>query len=398
MRVFNNFREFVVGILPLFYLLFYTFHFPSTIIYIPYLSLLFIVLNKGVSKNKECEVFFFIILVFIICTCLSGYITKQAILYIGLLMLFLFDLPEIAEVYAKKPKYILTLWAIIISLMILPKVLSEIGTITQSRILAALRLNNNDGDFVKREDFGFFHPNTAGCLLATNIIVMCKILCMRSVYVLRKRHKSIIIANIGISIYGMLATGSRGALLFIVFFGILLFYRRYTNLLNAKFRLIINAIIFLFLVRVFIMDQILFNMITNSSGRDTNFLMLLKAIYANGNILFGVGLSPISSGFLSQKVGMKLIIDGWYQYMFGCIGMVGLLCLFVLLQYLVRYFLRHTYAEAYNFNAALIVSFALYSLTENITITPGVLLSLVFWTLIYGDSKRGMYNKVLIKR
>lgn len=392
---YGQLRMVLVGILPLFHLLFHNFEYSAMVMYIPLCVILACrLLRRGLTLKRSYWLFIGgMMAVYVVCTFNSGYTTATSLAYIGLILLFLLALPEMGEAFADYPMPILVMWTVIIGLMLLPRVWVEADSITPSRILQALRINDPENLSKVRAEFGFTHANTAGYLLATNIIVLCKLLNMGYPNKIAKPLRYLLWADMALSIWGMLATGSRAASLAIFILMGMLLYTRFLDRLNRQTRFLLKAAAFLLVAYVLIGRFVLRNLVANSSGRDVNVLAMVKALYESGNLFFGVGLAPISSGLLSRKLGAHFVIDGWYQYMLGCVGVVGLVCILLLLVYIVKYCLRHTPAENYDFALALVVCFALYGTAENITLTPGVLLSVVAWVLLYGGSLPGKQRK-----
>lgn len=311
------------------------------------------------------------------CTVLSGEITLYALQYIFLIGAFYLAIPLMGMKIGAHYEECIGLMVLAGAIILIPKVLPQMGNISVDQIKSAMKIEAAKS-VRNRLSFGFSHPNTAAYFLATEILLL-------NAYI-RKKSRGInrAAACAAILLFGvaLLGTGSRTAAISVfVLFMIQLFLAAAKRFLKVKSNFyplcILTGIGVLFGSGA--MDSIW----GNSSGRDSAAENLLASLISNHRLLFGTGVSGISSGNISKVLGEKIIIDGWYMHMFATTGVVGVTVILAGIGILFFKLLKKIpESNEKDFVFSVMVFLLCYGFAENVVFVPGVLLSVVCWVLI----------------
>ncbi|WP_033541956.1 O-antigen ligase family protein [Planococcus sp. CAU13] len=226
-----------------------------------------------------------------------------------------------------------------------------------------------------RADYGFYHPNTAGIFLITEILLL-------TIYYIYTNKIRIIFFAL-FYLLCLIPTGNRTAILCLILFFSVFFFIKLVNLFDKKVRvfylLIILSSMFLILV-YFDWDYIW----ENSSDRDYYFVKNFE--YMMDQNLFWFGVGPINQTSLHVVNSDILITDNWYLANFILYGIFGTAVFIVTLFLIIKRYFNYTFFNKGNnlliWGLSFTIIFIFYNLFETILYIPGVTISMVFWVYV----------------
>ena len=293
--------------------------------------------------------------------------------YVGLLLLFYFIISILGE--RIRDNFLVTIKGMLAgnTLLLAYQILINISEINSNSLLLVFN-GERDG----RAYFGYSHPNSAAMFMVIEMIFIYLLVRKGKV---KKLHK-FILTVVGLCFtVPLLATGSRTAFYALIIFTIVeSFYFIIKRFKKYKFFISVSTGLALFLL---FFEKILKFYNENASGRSDNTLKNINILIDRDSVFFGLGSSRISD--LTNTLGVT-IVDNWYMYIFICYGFCGLgFMLFNLFHYFKKQ-IKYNIQSKDSYSISLIITLLFYSYAENVMFVPGVLLSLVFWGLIYSES------------
>lgn len=367
----------LVVILPVLQLSVYIFRINNIFLYVMFALVLFLsypTLKMPIFYEKfgVCIIFSYLL-----CTLLSGNIDMESLKYIALIIIFYLSLPHlgryIAEDYKKNIRYMYYFGCTIIMFTIVRHI-QEINIENISSALNIIELSTGR----VRATFGFTHANTAGFNIVSMMILGAWN--MKINQPSKKEH----IINIAVNMFFLLAllcTGSRTGLIVIIYFYFHIFFNTVLKVLK-RFAYIFMLLVGVASLYLVIGTNIISATVENSSGRDILIKNLLQAMIEQNKVLIGIGVSPISSGGISEALGMSLSFDSWYFYILASCGLIGSIVLFSGIVYVFFNMYRNTVASLRTISSASMVSLLIYGIAENLVFVPGIFISVLIWILI----------------
>lgn len=370
--------KFLTMCIPIFYNLTDQGLFPKYSQYIPFV---FIVIFMIISKERvivEHSVKVVVLLIFLTYVCIpiiSFNFGKNNIvfesLYMGLNIIFVLALISL-RVYSKKygDK------CIIKSLMIG----NSFG------IIYPLLCNFNDFNYnnlrwigsssrASRANFGYSHANFAAMFIFFNILIIYIYF-----FIIGNNKKVFATILINLFIIIMLFTASRTAILCVGIFFLLEVMKNILQRLNWAQRIFIICLSGITLIILIIAINIynvrieldLTSLYVRISNLRNNINILNKNSFLLGN--GGVNISSMHNYITNMRIS-----DNWYITTILMYGSVGLMIMIINIIYI----LRSSIKNKNYFMVNLIITFIIYSTMENIMFVPGVLISMLFWGIIF---------------
>lgn len=348
----------------------------SYFLYVPYIVVLALVIISGGEIELPTGYRFLLsgmALCYIVGPMLGRNINFSSYTYSALLMLFSLASIQMGQALSKDICNIKKM-ALIGALFLIFLVVSHLEAYNLSNIRVALGLTGVRNTTL-RASFGFWHPNAAGYMFATEIILLSFTLSLEE----RLYKKIIEIFLIIVFCVSMLASGSRTAAVTVMVFFSIKIALKYTRAFTRA-RVIVLSLIFIVFSAYFITNNGLNNLIEASSGRNLAVGNVLQHLKRENKLIFGYGATRISEG------GIGITIDNWYLNMLAYYGIFGLICMLggVLLLVVNLYkIIRLIPNESVKENIiSFIIMFFLYGLCENVIYVPGVTLCGVFWMVV----------------
>lgn len=263
------------------------------------------------------------------------------------------------------------------SIVLLFQILINISQINQFTIMRMF-----DSSIEIRAYFGFRHPNFAAMFLVSEIVLLY--ICLGKTN--RKAWRGFYCITIAACFIPILATGSRTALIAVLFFLVSELIFKSEKILKGytKYVYVLLLVVGCTLVITLCGDYI----VNNSSGRLNMFAKNFSLLNSASKILFGLGGGSTSS--ISSIKGIRFS-DNWFVTCIVRYGVLGLLFMTVLLFMIIRSLFKNPYADKYAIS--LLFTLIIYSMGENMLFTAGVSLSFLLWVIVGTALTREKPNK-----
>lgn len=249
-----------------------------------------------------------------------------------------------------------------------------------------------------RNPFGFYHPNTAGMMCLTALLVSHFIRKIKRQKLLNKRLPFDII-----SFLMMISTSSRNCILCFILFIVLnhLFINKkkiikFISKVNEKNKMILSFGIAMISITICIIAVYLFfinidpeviNTALFNSNRMFNFTVNVPLIFKLKKEFTGLGLVTPESyfKFYADYYGTTYV-DNWYLYVFMSIGIIGfigvLIVLIALFRALFRSYGDKMYIPSESVKSLFIINLV-NSLFESDFLVPHMIISYISWIIYF---------------
>lgn len=348
----------------------------SYFLYIPYIAvILLIMVSGGKIKIPSGYRYLFsgIVLCYLLGPMLGGNINYSSYTYTALVVMFSLAVIQMGKSLSSDISNIKKM-AYIGALFLIYLVLTHLNAFSLSNMYDALGIGGVRNTSV-RESFGFWHPNAAGYMFGTEIILLSFAMTLED----RMYKKVIECGLIIIFTLSMLASGCRTAAITIVVYFSIKFVLKNTRVFKRARPGVLLVIIIAF---CFYFSSVngFEGLLQVSSGRNMAVVNVIDYLWKSGRLLFGYGATRISEG------NIGITIDNWYLNVLAYYGvcgfffiLLGVVSLLVSLYSTIRLLPDESIKENI---ISFIIMFFLYGLCENVIYVPGVTLCGVFWIVM----------------
>lgn len=343
------------------------------------LALINIILTRKKVLGKESRrMLCGFLLLFLISLIHTQFVEYASYIYLEIITYFLFviNLFFLTRIILRLNCYKEIIWITIFTVAIFVLVLfviyvEPVGGIT-------LLSNAFSGINRYRNTFGLYHANQTGNI--ANLLFILSFYCLH--YSKNNRSKIFIYFLFVISMYMILASASRNAILSLGIFCIvyMCFFLYYRFNMSSRILIIVISVSILFCV----VQSIDFNYLISMSLRGDNFIGNLPNLKSFSDWLIGLGM--VGSGYfmLGFSFYKTTYIDNYFLYVLMTSGIIGILLVYIPI---IRIFYnivrkKNIFNEDKNFIISLMIMMFFSSMFETNLLYPQFVSSFIYWMMI----------------